>query len=226
MKTLNLTLAIAVLLSMMVNSCVKSDPLPPAAYLNIVHFSPKTSNLYFKLEPNWLAPDNFEFRTYTGYLRAAVGTRTLSVYQRRNEAKLLTSTFSLEEGKSYSLFLIDTLSKMEALLLRDSTRKAGNDSVRIRFANFVPDVQKVDFYIQGNASAVATNIDYKSADNFFSMKSGSNVIFEVRASGTNDVLAVAEKTDLVNQNVYTIAATGYKSLSDDGKIIIGRMRHF
>lgn len=58
------------------------------------------------------------------------------------------------------------------------------------------------------------------------MKAGSNVIFEVRASGTNDVLAVAEKTDLVNQNVYTIAATGYKSLSDDGKIIIGRMRHF
>lgn len=226
MKILSITRAIVfVALVFSISSCVKSDPLPPVAYLNIVHFSPRASNLYFKLEPNWLTPDNFEYRSYTGYLRAHPGARSLSVYQRRNEAKLLSTTFSLKEGHAYSLFLIDTLSKMEAVLLHDSTRHAGEDSVKIRFANFIPDVPEVDFYIQGNNTPVATGIDYKTANEFFSMKAANNVVFEVKAAGSSVVLATAEKIDLVNRNVYTISANGYQSLTDEGKIIIGRMRH-
>lgn len=210
------------------SSCLKNKDSvqTPVSYLNIAHASPKAGNLYMKLEPNWLTPSNFEYRAYTGYFYAMPGVRTFEVYKRATDQKFLSTTFSLVADKAYSAFLIDTLSKMEVVLLRDSTRNAGNDSVRIRFANFVPDAPAVDFYVQGNTTPVATNISFKTANNFFSMKAANDVVFEVKQAGQSTVLATAEKITLHNQNRYTIYASGYKAATDDAKVIVGRMRHF
>lgn len=210
-------------------SCLKSDHVEnvPAAYVSFIHSAPKTSALDVELDPNRLWLNNFNYLNHTYYRRAIPGNRTIKVFQAISAAK--TPIFSVSHDfvadKSYSVFIVDTASKMTAVVLRDSTRKAEGDSARIRFANMIPDVSAVDFYVQGRTAPVATNIAYKSAVNFMSIKAEPDVVFEVRQAGTSTVLATSQKLNIGTGRIYTFWSSGFKNLTDNGKVVIDGMLH-
>lgn len=209
-------------------SCLKNDDetwqLPPAGYVNVAHLSATTGPLDFEFVPNRINPYNFTYRNYSDYVRVTPGNRTFNVYKRGDNAALFTKSIGIDADKHYSLFIVDTASKMDVVLLRDSTRIANGDSLRIRFANMSPDVAALDFYVQGNNTPFATNIAYKSAGEFMSMKAGNSIKFEIRSSGSNNVLATSDVYNLSPGYVYTILSSGYQGLtSGDGPIRIGKL---
>ncbi|MFT3902590.1 MAG: DUF4397 domain-containing protein [Niabella sp.] len=217
------------LLSATFTSCDLHDDdyydLPPAANVDIIHSSPKAPYLDASFDANRLYLNYFDYLKHTGYQRAWQGNRTFTVYYRNSGMPIVEKSISLQNDKHYSVFITDTLSKTDIVLLRDSTRYASGDSLRIRFANMSPDVPAMDFYIQGKDEPVATNVPYKQAVDFASLKAANNVVFEARAAGQSTVLATSVKTDLVPQGVYTVWTSGFKGATDDARVTIGRMRH-
>ncbi|MCH5718394.1 DUF4397 domain-containing protein [Niabella hibiscisoli] len=155
----------------------------------------------------------FNYTDRIDYLPVKPGTRNFRVYGAWTSTvtPLFAKDLVFEAPKSYTVFITDTASKMDAVLIRDSAIAAGPDSVRVRFANMSPDAPALDLYVKGNPVPVATNITYKKAGVFFSYKTTVNIEFELRATGQSTLLATSEPFTLskVNSNFYTIWSGGY-----------------
>lgn len=207
------------------SSCDKDEDIEPVAFLSVVNACPKTSNLEFALDNNRVYLYGFDYNDYVQYIPAITGSRIFSLYKRAESNQLFTTSIQLVEDKHYTFFVTDTISKIEGVLLRDSTRYAGKDSIRIRFANMSPDIPAVDFYFQGNATPIATNISYKTAGNFFSIPDMEDAVIEVRTTGNSTVLATSDKMDLHHQNIYTVWCSGFKGATDNARVAISYMKH-
>ncbi len=206
-------------------SCLKSEPPTPVAYLNVIHSSTGDAGLNFALDHNRVYYHNFIYGKYTGYFRAFPGTRSFKVYERNDDNPLITNNINLLENKHYSVFIVDTSANMETVLLRDSTRAVGQDSVRIRFANMSPDVPAMDFYVQGESTPIASNVAYKTAVDFVSRKLTKDMVFEVKKTGQNTVLATSNKYNLWDRRVYTFWSSGYQAGTGDRQLKIFGMIH-
>ncbi len=203
-------------------ACKKSDsmsdytPIRELAQVEIVHAAAGLGALDVAFDNNRLGVSTFNFTDRVDYLRATPGNRNFKVFfaAAASSTPYFNKDINLEAGRHYTVFIVDTASQMDAVLVRDSSRAAGNDSVRLRFANMSPDAPALDLYVKGDPTPVATNITYKSAGEFFSYKSGLNVVFEIRRTGQSEVIATSDAVSLVNSKIYTVWSGGY--ISGDG----------
>lgn len=211
-------------------SCKKSmdynQNVKSAAFVKVVHAAPQRGVLNFSFDADRVNLDFFNYTNHTSYIPLTTGNNVFKVYDRGSSIALITKNIVVSGGKNYSLFIVDTALKMDAVLLRDSTRGPGPDSVRLRFANMSPDAENLDLYIAGHTTPVATNVPYKNAGDFLSLKAANNVTFEVRQAGQSNVLATSASINLLTGNFYTIWSTGFRSLATDvGKVRVEAIRH-
>ncbi|MCF3107814.1 DUF4397 domain-containing protein [Niabella sp. CC-SYL272] len=217
------------------SSCLKhrdsyydSPEFQNAAAVSIVNGAPLGMPLDIQFEgtQRWLL-NEFNYTYRTNYTRVYSGDRKLFVFNRGGSNTLISKNLTFEPRKRYSVFIVDTLSKMDAILVRDSVMEPKGDSVLLRLANMSPDAGAIDLYIQGNTTPIAQNIGYKNVSTFVSFKSGRDIKFEAKAAGTNTVLATSDVKNLFNGNQYTIWTTGFKSMhTTNGKLIVELMAHY
>ncbi len=223
------SLSIAMLLlAVGFTSCKKNNDIVriDAAVLTVVHGSPKSPRLDFSLDNNRLNLYNFSYTKYLYNQLAYTGNRSLSVYRHGEDTKLLTKEIALDKDKNYTLFIVDSLSNMDAVLIQNTTRAAGQDSIRIKFANMSPDVPSMDFYIKGQSSPIVTGVTYQSATDFMSLKAGPDQVIEVRQTGQSAVLAASLPLNLQRGNIYTIWTSGFKGLATaEGGVVVSDIRH-
>ena len=202
-------------------------PQNGVASVSVVHAAPATGSLDFAFDKNRPNLNFFNYTDRVNYLNAFAGTRTFAVFRRGTSDTLVRKTISLVPTKNYTIFIVDTLRKMDAVLIRDSSRAPGADSVRIRLANMIPDAGNLDLYLEGSDTPIATNIAYKTAAEFVSLKAANNVALEVRQAGQSAILAKSSvKLNLLNGNYYTVWATGFKGIAtDDGKLRVESFWH-
>ncbi|AHF17419.1 DUF4397 domain-containing protein [Niabella soli] len=182
-------------------------------------------DIQFNGTQRWYLND-FNYTYRTSYTPAYSGDRKFYVFNRGKSDTLVAKAITLGELKRYSIFIVDTLSKMDAVLVRDSVMTPGADSVLVRFANMSPDAGAIDLYIQGQSGPVARGISYKNVSTFSGLKSAGNVVFEARAAGTGTVLATSDAKNLYSGYQYTIWTTGFKSMNTtNGKLIVEAIRH-
>jgi len=215
----NILWGIAVVL--LLNSCKKGDNDYPGnntgvSYVGLVHASAGATALDFAFDNNRAGVNYFNYTDRINYLNVYPGTRNFNVYNKNAGISNpnFTKSINFIAGKYYTIFLADTASKMDAVVVRDSTRAAIGDSVRLRFSNMSPDAPALDLYVKGNVTPIASNITYKSAGAFFSYPSEGNVVFEIRKNGQSTLLATADAVNLYRGNVYTVWTGGYTGGSD------------
>ena len=209
-------------------SCSKNKDTqwPDAAIVTVVNASPKSPWLDFSLDNNRLNLIDFSYTSYWNNQRAYTGNRKLSVFKYKDKTPLFTKNITLDKDKHYTIFIADSSSKMEAVILNNVSKSAAADSVRIKFANMSPDVAAMDFYVKGEATASATNVTYKNAADFISLKSGYNAIIEVREHGTSNILGASLPINLSGGNIYTIYTSGFKGIpSGEGRVTVSSIRH-
>ncbi|ANH81582.1 hypothetical protein A8C56_11885 [Niabella ginsenosidivorans] len=224
------------LVSISFTSCLKdhdkywdNPDLQNSAAVSVVNGAPVSLPLDFQFNgtQRFLFQD-FSYTYRTTYLPVMAGNRTFYVYNRGEKDSLFAKNLSFEVRKRYSIFIVDTLRKMDAVLVRDSVMYPTGDSVYLRFANMSPDAGALDLYIQGNNTPIATKVPYKGVSLFKSQKSAGNVVFEVRPTGSTHVLATSDEGEnLYTGNQYTIWTSGFKSMNTtNGKLIVKKIRHY
>lgn len=242
MKRINIVSAVAILwILLLFGSCKKSidNTIGPTlgtipgvvgskiAYLSVVHAAPKTTALDLALDGKRLYLNFFNYTNRVDYFRITAGTRAFSVYYSGDLEAAINRNIELAENKYYSLFIVDTLSKMSIVMAEDVPTLPGADSVKIRLANMSPDIGKSDLYIEGEQTPIAKNIDFKGVSQFYSIKAVNNVILEITPAGNrNSVWARTDRMNLLKGNFYTIWAGGFESISTvDGRIRAQAIRH-
>jgi hypothetical protein len=120
---------------------------------------------------------------------------------------------NLEAGAYYTTFAYDTTTAVKQMTVRNSISIPADNSCRIRFANFAYNgnalTPAVDIISLGKNEIVATNVRYTEVTNFIlhpSLLAGEG--FQIRESGTSNILATTTSTSLTPKRSYTIVYRG------------------
>ncbi len=206
----------------------------PFAAVSIYALSPDAAYLDILLNQNNIAT-NIPFGSYTMYNQVASGSANVKVRPSLgNSAFIKDTTFSVEEGNYYSVFLIDSVEHLTTVTVQDNLAITGRDTVRLRFLNFSPDAPAVDVYartettspflIWGNRQ-FTDNASNDTINTFLTAAAGSYILSMVK-SGSTDTLVSFKDVDLTSSGNFTLLLKGfYKNSIGDTTLKLGVRRH-
>ena len=206
-----------------------SNTNPPNATFAYVQASPDAGNLDVYANGGVIAL-NFPYTHDTGYYLAQPGIYDLKAAQTGTFNYLVDQNITFEAGKAYSVFTIDSASKMKVALVSDSLNAPSTDSPKIRFFNFSPNEGSVDLGISGVGTPWYTSRTFNDQattttyQNFVTIPAGTYNLQALQA-GTSNIEASAPSTVLTGGKIYTIYLKGFKGGTGAQELGIGTVVH-
>jgi Domain of unknown function (DUF4397) len=203
------------------SGCVKKDPESRITQVLLVPLSPNATACDFSINGTLYA-------TTVGYSSTAGTIRyTLPYYTIEPKAgsviaynvtgtpnKFASVTADLVEDNVYSTFLIDSIAKAKAVVVKDDLTDPTPGKVKIRFLHFSPNTAALDVMIQGTTNKLFTNRTFNDQvvttanENFIEINPGTyTFLFNLTSSGATAYTTSAQS--LLPDRIYTIAVRGF-----------------
>ncbi|HXV13163.1 MAG TPA: DUF4397 domain-containing protein [Candidatus Krumholzibacteria bacterium] len=211
MRTLSL-LAAVLALSLAFTGCDDDDennnpvaPPTPQASVNVTHASPDAPGVDLLVDDTPVGT-NLTFPNSTGYLDVAAGTRNVKVNVTGTSTTAIEADLPLEDGKAYSVFAVNEVASIEAIVIEDNLAAPAAGKAHVRFLHASPDAPAVD--VTTNTGAVVFG-DYvfKEYSPFTPLDAGTYDL-EVRVAGTTTVALDLAPITLEAGKIYTVFAKG------------------
>lgn len=132
--------------------------------------------------------------------------------------------YDLQAGKFYSVFVIDTTTKVRALILKDTLDLPAEGTAKVRFVNTMYNVPAVDVKLS-DGTLIAGGLPFGSATNFINLTAAQLYNFKFYNPGTTTQLtgtnAGTFKFDLtaINRRIYTVVLRGVAGSSTTAPVI-------
>jgi len=180
-------------------------PEPEVAFGIIANASPASGDLFFFADANKINDTGLPYTNAAGYYNFTLGNRVLSV---KNSAgtTLATKNVTLERGKAYSAFAVNTFNNIEIAVYRDSISSATAGKAYVRFINLSPDANPIT--VAGTTQTFATGLAFKQATQFMEVASG-NYDLTYKETATQDTLVRDTAVELRAGKIYTIYTKGF-----------------
>lgn len=178
------------------------------AYVSIYHAAPDAPDFDIIVDERVINRNPFDYTSYSGYMNFFTGNRNIKFNSVNADNALIDTTFNLQEGKAYSLFAVDRLSSIEALLVIDSAATPASGMAMVRFVNLSPDANAFDISFSDGASPLFAEKSFKEATDFKEIEANSYT-FNIKNAGESDVMVAAENVDLLPGRYYTIITRGF-----------------
>jgi hypothetical protein len=207
------TLAVAAFAVIAFASCLKNDGSisTPRAGILVGLLSPDANNTTITLNGNTIGT-NVSYGSASRYSQITAGPSNIMVAN-VTLAPLLDNDFTTDPGKYYSIFLVDSASNMQSIIVTDSFYYPGTiDSVKVRFYNFAPNSQGLSIGIKDSGKIwMSRSFETQNSANFYNaflpMKAGPHT-FQIFAPYS----ATSIKDTTINfdgGNVYTLFLKGF-----------------
>jgi hypothetical protein len=194
------------------SACLDDDKAPvtpvPLGYVSIYHAAPDAPSLDIIVDDNRINSNPFTYSEYSGYLNFYTGNRNLKFSAINAANALVDTTFSVVEGKAYSVFVINTLSRLETLVVTDSAAAPAAGKAMVRFVNLSPDAPAIELTENGNSVFAGTF--FKSATDFKEVDA-KNYTFDLKSVASQEVILSAKNINLQQGGFYTIITRGFKN---------------
>jgi hypothetical protein len=209
MKGIVYCFVLVVLVAACSDDLLDSDTnVPAVAFVSFYHASPDAPGLSVTVDDRSVFSE-IEYSEYSGYLNFYVGERNFKVNPLNASNSLVDTTFTFDLSKSYSVFFIDALSGMEALLTQDTADVPAAGKAMVRFVHLSPDAQALDINFNDQAGdPLFSGQSFKEGSPFKEISAGSNA-FEVKSSGSDNTLLSVDDLNLKAGRYYTIITRGY-----------------
>jgi hypothetical protein len=197
-------------IALSVVSCTKDDTIPVVenAKLLVVHASPDAPGVDLLVDDVKVNTAALSFPNNTGYLTITAGTRNLKVNAAGTATTVINANVPFTKDMSYSLFAVDSLSKISTVLLQDDLTVPASGKSHVRFVHLSPDAPAVDIAVAGGGPVVFSNRAFKESTAFTPLDAGTYNL-EVRVAGTATVALTLPPITLVNGKIYTVFAKGF-----------------
>jgi len=226
------TLAVAALAIVAFAGCLKNDGSvsTPRAGVLVDLVSPDAVNTSIILNGNIIG-SNISYGSVPNYYNQVTpGYGNLTIVNSSN-TKLLDADLTTEAGKFYSIFAVDSTSKMKAIMVADSVSYPNNtDSVKVRFYNFAPNSIPLSVRIKDSASPVwpyhafETQQSAAQMNSFLPMKAGT-YNFQIVSLYNNESLKDTSIT-FDGKHIYTLFIKGFYPDTTGSKAIgLGAVKH-
>jgi hypothetical protein len=193
----------------MLIGCNDSTPTMPVqnnAQVNVIHASPNAPGVDLYVD-NAKVGTNLLFPAATGYLPVSSGTRNVKVRVTGTTTTVIEANLSLQTNSYYSVFAIDSVSKISALVLVDTLTTPATGKAHVRFVHLSPNAPAVDVAVTGGP-VVWSNKAFKGATSFLPLDAGTYNL-EVRIAGTGTVALPLPGITLAAGKSYTVFARGF-----------------
>jgi hypothetical protein len=195
---------------------VSPTPLPSNSLVKVVHASPDAPGVDLLVD-NTVAGTNLTFPNNTGYLTVPSGTRNVKVNVTGTSTTVIEANIDFMEDKNYSVFAVNSVANIEAVLIEDDLTTPAQGKAHVRFIHLSPDAPAVDVTLM-DGTVVFGNNSFKDFTAFTPLDAGSYDL-EVRVAGTTTVALDLPVINLEAGKIYTVFAKGF--LSGNGQQQLG-----
>jgi hypothetical protein len=176
------------------------------AYVSVYHASPDAPAFDIVVDDRVINTWPFDYSSYSGYLNFFTGNRNIQFNAVNADNALIDTTFNFEQGKAYSLFAINRVSGLEALLVVDSAAAPPEGKAMVRFVHLSPDAPAFDIAIEGETAPLFAGRSFRGATAFKEVEAGTRA-FEVK--NDTEVVLATEQLEIRAGRYYTIIVRGF-----------------
>jgi Domain of unknown function (DUF4397) len=183
------------------------EPVQTYAKVLVTHASPNAPGVDLLIDNTKVNTAALTYPNNTGYLQVKSGARNIKVNVTNTTDTRITANVTLETDKNYSIFAIDSVSKLSAIVLVDDLTAPAAGKAHVRFVHLSPNAPAVDVALTGGA-VVFGNKSFKQETPFTPLTAGPYNL-EVRAAGTTTAVLTLPTITLTAGKIYTVFAKGF-----------------
>jgi len=199
--------AILVAGMMVFSSCDKDDDKTYANLL-VAHASPDGPGVDLLINDDKQNSAALTYPNNTGYLEVETGTRNIKVNVAGTSTTVINADLTFEKDKNYSVFAVDSVSSISAIVLVDDLTTPAAGKAHVRFVHLSPNAPAVDVAVASSGAVVFGDVVFKEATAFTPLDAGTYLL-DVRVAGTGTVALVLPAITLQAGKIYTVFAKGF-----------------
>ena len=189
-------------------SCKKDEDVHEHANVMVVHASPDAPGVDLLVDGTKKNSAALNFPNNTGYLELEAGTRNLKVNVAGTSTTVINADVPFTKDMSYSVFAVDSVSVISAIVLTDDLTAPAAGKAHVRFVHLSPDAPAVDVAVASTGDIVFGNKAFKEYTAFTPLDAGAYNL-DVRVAGTSTVALVLPTITLEAGKIYTVFAKGF-----------------
>lgn len=197
-------------ITLSISSCKKDDVLdiiPETSNILVTHASPNAPGVDLLVDGTKVNSAALNFPSNTGYLNVSSGTRNIKVNVTGTSTTVINADLALVKDQNYSVFAVDSVSKISAVVLTDDLTAPASGKAHVRFVHLSPNAPAVDVAVTGGG-VVFGNKSFKESTAFTPLDAGTYNL-EVRVAGTSTVALPLPGITLAAGKIYTVFAKGF-----------------
>ena len=202
------------MLSVFVISCDKDDDddVAAEAQVMVVHASPNAPAVDVRIN-NAVALSSVAYPSNSAYTPLPAGTTNIKVSPAGTTTYVIDANVNLAANTTYSVFAIDSVSKIKAAVVTDNLTAPASGKAHIRFFHFSPNAPAVDIAVTGGPVLFSNRTFNDQATNTslsnFTPVDAASYNLEVRLAGTNTVVLTVPNVPVTAGKIYTVFAKGF-----------------
>lgn len=192
-----------------------ATPAPQQARILVVHASPDAPSVDLLIDNQKVNREPLAFPNNTGYLSVNAGTRNVKVNAAGAATSVINANLPIEANKNYSVFAIDSLARIAALVTEDNLTPPATGKAHVRFFHLAPNAPAVDVSLptqpagQGLFTNRSFNRSATAAEQAFAPVDAGTVTLQVRPAGNAEPVLTLPDVRLDAGKIYTIFAKGF-----------------
>ncbi len=193
----------------LVTSCTKEE-MDDKSYANVLvtHASPDAPGVDLLVDDSKQNSSALTFPNNTGYLQVEAGTRNIKVNVTGTSTTVIEADLDLTKDMNYSVFAVDSVSKISAVVTTDDLTAPAAGKAHVRFIHLSPNAPAVDLAVASSGAVVFGNKAFKEYTAFSPLDAGTYNL-DVRVAGTSTVALVLPAITLEAGKIYTVFAKGF-----------------
>ncbi len=191
------------------SSC-KEDEMDEQFQANVLvaHASPDAPGVDLLVDDTKINTSALTFPNNTGYIKADEGTRNIKVNVTGTSTTVIEADLDLTKDMNYSIFAVDSVSNISAVVLTDDLSAPAAGKAHVRFIHLSPNAPAVDVAVASSGAVVFGNKAFKEYTAFTPLDAGTYNL-DVRVAGTTTVALVLPAITLESGKIYTVFAKGF-----------------
>lgn len=182
------------------------DNTPATANVLVTHASPDAPGVDLLVDDAVVNSSALTFPNNTGYLEVEAGTRNVKVNASGTSTTVIDADLDLMADNDYSVFAIDTLASISALVLEDDLTAPSAGNAHVRFVHLSPDAPAVDITVPG--LTLFSNTSFGEATAFSPVPAGTYDV-SVLVNATGDTALNVPGLTVDDGKIYTVWASGF-----------------
>ncbi|HRG68252.1 MAG TPA: DUF4397 domain-containing protein [Saprospiraceae bacterium] len=191
-------------------SCNEDESNDDKSYAKVLvtHASPNAPGVDLLIDNSKQNSSALNFPNNTGYLNVESGTRNIKENVTGTSTTVIEANLTLAKDNSYSVFAVDSVSKISAVVLADDLTAPAAGKAHVRFIHLSPNAPAVDVAVASSGAVVFGNKAFKEYTAFTPLDAGTYNL-DVRVAGTSTVALVLPAITLEAGKIYTVFAKGF-----------------